>query len=565
MPADLTPLTIGSTLGIAFGLALLARGMAGQRRAARIGDTASSTISAIAVGEVRISGVVEPAELTLTSPLQSRTCVYYRAKVERVEGRLRADRPRRGACGRLPGPRRERRRPGLPARRPVPRPGRVQGGDELHGRRAARAPASGTGSAFQAGLHRPRDPDRRAADGPPAGRSRDADDRGLDGRARTLALSDAGQARLSRGADRAGRRRDDRRAWRCPFDQLADPTGADSVTGERARRRPAAIADPEIAADLAEARAAGLLETDPPGGLGQRRDPGLRDRPPVAAARARSGGRLALPIATRRRGRAGRADLRRSNPRRWSSPPRPKPACSCRSGHPALRSPASSTGSCVGLLGAILAIASAVDAGHRAQRGPDALMPFAVAAWFAVWSLVVDRRVHGRRDLQRRRSRSIQRIDKAWANIDVALKQRHDELPNLVDRRPRRDGLRAGGPRGGHPSARRLRPGSPGPRAGCAVGRDEPGRPLAVRRRRELPAAPVGRRTCSRSRPRSSGSRASSPTGASSTTTRSTATTRGSPRSRRSCSPACSAGVRRDFFAAEDHDRARPDVSLRTA
>jgi LemA protein len=25
-----------------------------------------------------------------------------------------------------------------------------------------------------------------------------------------------------------------------------------------------------------------------------------------------------------------------------------------------------------------------------------------------------------------------QRIDKAWANVDVALKQRHDELPNLV-------------------------------------------------------------------------------------------------------------------------------------
>ncbi len=26
-----------------------------------------------------------------------------------------------------------------------------------------------------------------------------------------------------------------------------------------------------------------------------------------------------------------------------------------------------------------------------------------------------------------------QRIDKAWANVDVALKQRHDELPNLVE------------------------------------------------------------------------------------------------------------------------------------
>ena len=86
MPVDLTPLTLGSSLGIAFGLGLLARGMAGQRRAARIGDTASSTISAIAVGEVRVSGVVEPAELTLTSPLQSRTCVYYRAKVKESKG-----------------------------------------------------------------------------------------------------------------------------------------------------------------------------------------------------------------------------------------------------------------------------------------------------------------------------------------------------------------------------------------------------------------------------------------------------------------------------------------------
>ncbi|HJW23095.1 MAG TPA: hypothetical protein VJ506_11760, partial [Candidatus Limnocylindrales bacterium] len=26
-----------------------------------------------------------------------------------------------------------------------------------------------------------------------------------------------------------------------------------------------------------------------------------------------------------------------------------------------------------------------------------------------------------------------QQVDKAWANIDVALRQRHDELPSLVD------------------------------------------------------------------------------------------------------------------------------------
>jgi HD-like signal output (HDOD) protein len=76
-----------SVIGIALGLAPLARGMVGQRRTARIGDTSTSTISAIAVGEVRVSGVVEAAELTLTSPLQSRTCVYYRAHVDEEEGR----------------------------------------------------------------------------------------------------------------------------------------------------------------------------------------------------------------------------------------------------------------------------------------------------------------------------------------------------------------------------------------------------------------------------------------------------------------------------------------------
>ena len=87
MPPSFSPLMVGSILGIAFGLALLVKGMAGQRRAARIGDTGTSTISASAVGEVRISGVVEPAELVLTSPLQSRDCVYYRSQVSESSGR----------------------------------------------------------------------------------------------------------------------------------------------------------------------------------------------------------------------------------------------------------------------------------------------------------------------------------------------------------------------------------------------------------------------------------------------------------------------------------------------
>ena len=51
MPALISPFTVASILGIAFGLGLLIKGMAGQRRAARIGDTATSTISAIAVAK----------------------------------------------------------------------------------------------------------------------------------------------------------------------------------------------------------------------------------------------------------------------------------------------------------------------------------------------------------------------------------------------------------------------------------------------------------------------------------------------------------------------------------
>jgi LemA protein len=58
-------------------------------------------------------------------------------------------------------------------------------------------------------------------------------------------------------------------------------------------------------------------------------------------------------------------------------------------------------------------------------------MPFAVAAAFAVALVAVIVNfiaVVTYNDV----IALIQRIDKAWANIDVALKQRHDELPNLV-------------------------------------------------------------------------------------------------------------------------------------
>ena len=58
-------------------------------------------------------------------------------------------------------------------------------------------------------------------------------------------------------------------------------------------------------------------------------------------------------------------------------------------------------------------------------------MPFAIAAWFAIVVVVV---IVGFVVLATYNDvvALVQRIDKAWANIDVSLKQRHDELPNLV-------------------------------------------------------------------------------------------------------------------------------------
>jgi len=69
-------------LGLVGGLWLLVRGFGGYRTAGRITDTSTSTISALAAGDVRVSGVIEPAELTLVSLLQSERCVFYRSSID---------------------------------------------------------------------------------------------------------------------------------------------------------------------------------------------------------------------------------------------------------------------------------------------------------------------------------------------------------------------------------------------------------------------------------------------------------------------------------------------------
>ena len=69
-------------LGVVAGVYLLWRGIGGYRTAVTLGDTATSSITSLAAGEVRISGTIEPAEVTLVSPLQSVPCVWYRARVK---------------------------------------------------------------------------------------------------------------------------------------------------------------------------------------------------------------------------------------------------------------------------------------------------------------------------------------------------------------------------------------------------------------------------------------------------------------------------------------------------
>jgi hypothetical protein len=258
MPTDVAPLTIASVLGIAFGLSLLIAGMASQRRASRIEDTASSTISSIAVGEVRVSGVIETAEAVLTSPLQSRQCVYYRARVSESEGRTERTvldeeravgfrvRDRSGEIRVFPRgarwlvPEAFKERTGLM-------------GDDPAGLRLR------TGGAIQPALV-----DREARIAELLTVHRPSDAFGGDGTA-------------SDGSSIVGAGPFGRREYReariepgdvvtivgtaLPFDQLEDPTDADGAGG--GLDSDGGIADPEVAADLAEAREAGLLTTDP--------------------------------------------------------------------------------------------------------------------------------------------------------------------------------------------------------------------------------------------------------------------------------------------------------------
>ena len=276
---------IAAAIGIGAGLWLLVRGMGAYRTATRIGDTSASPITSLAAGEVRIAGTIEPAEVALISPLQGARCVYYRSSVSTGD-----DAPDwLGGSGEV-----EERAVGFRVRdstgaiRIFPHaarwdaPVRFEDGTDHFG---IEPPGLNPriGSAFAAA-----EPDRETAI------------------AELLTVRVAeppGVHPLLRDGDGTRRRRRYREARleigdavtivgrAMPFGDLADPAEADLAVGSAL---PAD--DPEVAMNIAEARAAGLL-VDPEEAWGNAAIPGFGIGRPVRAAEIDPAA-SALPIAT---------------------------------------------------------------------------------------------------------------------------------------------------------------------------------------------------------------------------------------------------------------------------
>lgn len=252
-------ITILSAGGVCAGLALLARGMIQYRSTIRVGDTATSTISSLAAGEVRISGTVEVAEMTLVSLLQSVPCVYYRSTIgsddevpliEDGSGEERSIGFRvRDTTGSI---------------RVFPRGARIDAPVRLDEQTGVMGEeplglAIRTGGATQ-----PVETDRASA------------------------IAELLRVRVPEPYEQFAARRDDdrRRRYResrlepgdpvtvlgraLPFSDLADPIAADiGLDTDRLEN------DPEIAADLAHARATGTLAFDPADAWGNAAIPGF--------------------------------------------------------------------------------------------------------------------------------------------------------------------------------------------------------------------------------------------------------------------------------------------------
>lgn len=268
--------------GIGAGLWLLVRGLGGYRTATRIADTGTSSVASMAAGEVRIAGIIEPAEVTLISPLQSERCVYYRATIDTGDDGVD-----------LGGDVEEERAVGFNVRdatgavRIFPRGARWD------------APVLFDATTGSFGDDPP-ELNLRRGDATAVGeQDRDA------AIAELLSLRPAvgeGAHPLLRGQG-SGRRRHFTEARLAPgdavtvvgralpFADLVDPAESDLALGSEV-----AAEDPEVTADLAEARAAGLLADDPDDAWGNAGIPGFGIGRPVRAPELDLGAHT-LPLA----------------------------------------------------------------------------------------------------------------------------------------------------------------------------------------------------------------------------------------------------------------------------
>ena len=279
--SDVASLLVSASIaGIGGGLWLLFRGFGGYRRAGRLDDTGTSRIATLAVGEVRVTGRVEPAELTLTSPLQSRRCVYFRAQVRQQQGRSThtlLDEER--AVG-------FRLRDDSGAIRVFPRgtnwdvPPVFKETDGFAGDRPPGLNLR-SGSAIGPGTL---DRDDLVAQLLTVRPSFGGSDLGTVGSSRVGIISGTGRGRSEYEEARIevgdtvtiiGSA--------LPFDQLPDPDGADLAEGPAVGGPMSAMGDPEIAADLDAARAAGTLAANLEEAWGNASIPGFGIGEPVRA------------------------------------------------------------------------------------------------------------------------------------------------------------------------------------------------------------------------------------------------------------------------------------------
>ena len=253
--------------GVVAGLVLMVRGMTDYRASLRVAETSTSPIASLAAGEVRVSGTIEMAEATLTSPIEHLPCVYFRTTSDSGVDPLAPD---------PVGVERERSigflvRDATGTIRVFPRGARVDAPDRPTSTVASlggddpppvRVRHEGAVTISEVGATMVGDTISTATPG--------TDDWYI-----AAAPSDAPpyhETRLELGdpVTVVGRA--------LPFSDLPDPTSADAGSGSDPL-----LDDPEIAADMAAATAAGSLADDPAAAWGNAAIPGFGIGEPVRA------------------------------------------------------------------------------------------------------------------------------------------------------------------------------------------------------------------------------------------------------------------------------------------